>query len=254
MTDRDKKLLVVLAGVAVFGSIVTVRSGLVALDFFRERQEQREAACEANVERTLEAPSPLPGYRAREAYRRTTAPPSATRLATLRLPGRVSDHERIAQSDHLQYVCLYRAAVELGGNAYVMEGIEVDPAHPEQGKLVEGVYLVAAPPLPAALAGRYPRRVGVVTDVSPGSPAERAGLLPGDLVVDLDHQGLGDPGDGEGTAADEAVHALKDGVDATLTVLRDGRELDLPVRKEGGMFGFRYTTAPILPAAGPVER
>lgn len=250
MTDRTKKLLVIVVGAALIGAVVLYRSAQVVFEHVGERAEAHrrlEAECAAKVEREPENESPLPTYRSRIAYRRTTPPPGgAIRLATLRLPGRVAAHRRITESDTLQYQCLYDAIVALGGNSYVVERIEPDPAAPDDGKLVEGVYLVASPKLPAQHAARFPHRVSVVTDVFENSPAERSGVRPGDVFVDLDHRGLGE-GAGESTEVDDAIIGLADGVAATVTVVRDGEVLDLPVMKERGKFGYRYQAAPLLP-------
>jgi hypothetical protein len=249
VSDPRKKLLVVAIGLAAAGAVVAWRSGLLVNGSLAERAEDHrrfEAACAAKVERSLESASPLPAYRTRTVYRRTTAPPSATQLATLRLPGLLADHRHVLDSDTLQYECLHDTAVELGGNDFVIEGVEPDPQDPKEGKLVEGVYLVAAPRPPSPYGPRYPTRLTVATDVFAGGPAERAGLRPGDAIVDLDHRGLGE-GKGEHSDAQAALSALADGVAATMTVVRDGQVVDLPVRKEDGQFGYRYQTVPVLP-------
>jgi hypothetical protein len=248
MTEAGKRTLVVVAGVAIVAAGVLF-GGRVLRGLRGERAEDGRrsgAECEAAVERTPETPSPLPGYRASVVYRRTAPPPSGIRLATLRLPGRFAEHQKVIESQDLQYQCLHDATVQLGGNDFVLEGIEQDTKRPEYGKLVEGVYLVAAAAPPPPFAARFPHRVTVVTDVFPDTPAHRAGLEPGDLAVDLDHRGLGE-GEGEVTQVAAAIVALPDAVPATLTVVRGGAVVELPVRKENGLFGFRHQTAPILP-------
>jgi hypothetical protein len=256
MTDARKRTLVAVAGVAIVGAGILLGGGGALRGLLGERAERGRrlgAECEAAVERTPESPTPLPGYRSSVVYRRTTPPPSAIRLATLRLPGRFAEHQKVIQSDDLQYQCLHDATVELGGNDFVLEGIEQDAKRPEYGKLVEAVYLVAAAAPPPPFAARFPHRVTVVTDVFPDTPAHRAGLEPGDLAVDLDHRGLGE-GEGELTQVAAAIVALPDAVPATLTVVRGGEMVELPVRKENGLFGFRHQTAPILPGrAGGVS-
>lgn len=251
MTEADKKRLVVGVGALFVVTVVLARTGSVLVEFARSRaagEERRELECEARLERVAERPSPLPGYRAAQVYRRTSPPPSAIRLATLRLPGRTSAHERVLNSDHLLYTCVYRAAAEIGGNALMPERVEPGASNGEESTFVAGVYLVVAPLPPAPFAARFETRVAVVTDVSPDSAAERAGLRPGDLLVDLDHHGLGEGGGKESTEVNDAINALGDGVEAVLTVVRGGGQvLDLRVTKEHGKLGFNYLAAPISP-------
>lgn len=68
----------------------------------------------------------------------------------------------------------------------------------------------------------------LVSSVDEGSPAARAGLRAGDVIVKLDGQQVGDASDLGG-----AVARLQSGTPATITVQRDGRPLDLKVTVEG---------------------
>ncbi len=64
----------------------------------------------------------------------------------------------------------------------------------------------------------------VVSQVQPGSPAERAGLRPGDVVVAID----GHPVRGA-TDLRNRIGLAERGTTVTLTVIRDGERLELPV-------------------------
>jgi regulator of sigma E protease len=79
-------------------------------------------------------------------------------------------------------------------------------------------------------AGLYPPLGSEVVQLVPGSPAERAGLQPGDAIVSID-----------GTPVDQfwdliRLIAPRAGEAITLGVVRDGRRMDLEVvpRDEGG--------------------
>ena len=76
-----------------------------------------------------------------------------------------------------------------------------------------------APGKPAALP--------LVTAVTPGSPAAKAGLLPGDAVVAAG----GQPADNLSVLHKAAIEAVKDGKALTLTVSRAGETLsiDIPI-------------------------
>lgn len=68
----------------------------------------------------------------------------------------------------------------------------------------------------------------LVSSVDEGSPAAKAGLKAGDVIVKLNGQTVGDASDLGG-----AVARLDRGTPATITVQRDGRPLDLKVTVEG---------------------
>ena len=65
----------------------------------------------------------------------------------------------------------------------------------------------------------------LVSAVNPGSPAERAGLRPGDVITGLNGVALADP-----NALRNAVARTPPGSEVTLTVWRDGREEQLRAR------------------------
>jgi hypothetical protein len=68
------------------------------------------------------------------------------------------------------------------------------------------------------------REGALVVDVVPGYPAERAGLLPGDIVLSVDGRRVL----GSGPLMNE-VSSMRPGREITLTVRRGGAELTLPV-------------------------
>ncbi len=97
-----------------------------------------------------------------------------------------------------------------------------------QGKVVRGYIGLAVQPLGAELAEalRLKEARGVlINQVNPGSPAEQAGVKPGDVLSQFDGVALGDGGQYRNRAA-----LAKPGSTVTLSILRDGKRLDLPVR------------------------
>ncbi|GIW71229.1 MAG: serine protease [Planctomycetota bacterium] len=97
----------------------------------------------------------------------------------------------------------------------------------ETGRVVRGYLGVViqdlSPELIEAL-GLKRREGALVAEVSPGSPAERAGLRQGDLIVGLDGRAVA-------TSAElrNAVAMLAPGTAVKLQVVRDGEELELEV-------------------------
>jgi S1-C subfamily serine protease len=78
-------------------------------------------------------------------------------------------------------------------------------------------------PVPAAVAERHARRSGVrLAEVVPGSPAERAGLRRGDLVLDVGRHPVHDAQGIQKQLFGEAV-----GVPLPVTVLRNGAMVDV---------------------------
>lgn len=82
--------------------------------------------------------------------------------------------------------------------------------------------------------GKAPVRGAVVMAVTPGSPADEAGLLPGDVITGWNGQTLGvdsdDPGDAGFAAGRDLVErsrSLEDGESVTLQYLRNGVEHDV---------------------------
>jgi S1-C subfamily serine protease len=82
-----------------------------------------------------------------------------------------------------------------------------------------------ARPLPPAVARRVGQRRGVeVLSVMSGSPANRAGLRPGDVIVSLDGAKVEDVGDLQRLLAEERI-----GRPGTLGIIRDGSVSERPV-------------------------
>lgn len=109
------------------------------------------------------------------------------------------------------------------------------PAH-----VVESFLAIAAGPLPylgieaqvVELPARYRRRLALavpaalmITGVAPASPAQEAGLLPGDLILSAGGHPAWDPGQLRGTLA-----LTGPGGTLRLTLLRGGTRLDAAVR------------------------
>jgi S1-C subfamily serine protease len=94
--------------------------------------------------------------------------------------------------------------------------------------------LVSSPaPLPAALAERLGRRRGLrVVDVVPGSPADRAGLKPGDLVLEAGRAPVA-----EAQSLQRLLFAEAIGAELPVTVHRRGAMVDVvtvPTELTGG--------------------
>ncbi len=64
-----------------------------------------------------------------------------------------------------------------------------------------------------------------VTDLDRGSPAEQAGLAPGDVITALNGRGFASPAD-----LLKAIRALSPGSEAKVSVVRDGRVVEVSVR------------------------
>jgi membrane-associated protease RseP (regulator of RpoE activity) len=89
----------------------------------------------------------------------------------------------------------------------------------------------------------------LVTVVTPGSPAERAGIQQGDLIIRFDGKGLVE----DGPAA--MITSYRPGDSLGITVLRDSEELDLSAtvgensEKAGAPWlGITYQMIPMVPA------
>lgn len=97
-----------------------------------------------------------------------------------------------------------------------------------QGKVTRGYIGLTVQPLTPELAEALKladSRGVLVNRVNPGSPAERAGLKAGDVLVSLDGQALADGGQYRNRAA-----LAKPGGTVVMGLVRDGRRLELPVR------------------------
>jgi serine protease Do len=96
------------------------------------------------------------------------------------------------------------------------------------GKVVRGYIGLAVQPLTPDIVealGLKDNRGVLVNQVNENSPAEQAGLKPGDVLVSLDGAALNDGGQYRNRAA-----LAQPGATVIVGVLRDGKRLDLPVR------------------------
>jgi serine protease Do len=76
----------------------------------------------------------------------------------------------------------------------------------------------------ATAVGAPDRKGALVAGVQPGSPAEKAGLQPGDVILGFDGRPIQAPRD-----LAEAVAAAKPGTESKLTVLREGERIERAV-------------------------
>ncbi len=96
------------------------------------------------------------------------------------------------------------------------------------GKVSRGMLGVAIQPVTSDLARALNLkevRGGLVSSVEPGSPAERAGLRPGDVVTAIDGTPISDP-----NALRNRIASTPPGTEVTLTVVRDGHEGQMKAR------------------------
>jgi serine protease Do len=96
------------------------------------------------------------------------------------------------------------------------------------GKVVRGRIGVGVQDVDAALADSFQLdrpRGALVSFIEPGSPAEEAGVKPGDVVLGVN----GKPID-QSAELSNAIADLKPGSKATLNVWRGGKQSDLPVK------------------------
>jgi serine protease Do len=104
---------------------------------------------------------------------------------------------------------------------------EILPQLRERGKVVRGWLGVQIVPLTEDLAKTYRRKDAkgaAITDVTDDSPAQKAGLQPGDVVVGVDGRDVNDNNDLSRYIASKAP-----GVTVQLRVVRDGNERTIPV-------------------------
>lgn len=96
------------------------------------------------------------------------------------------------------------------------------------GQVIRGVIGLTVQPLTRDIAealGLKDQRGVLVNQVAPGSPAERAGLRAGDVLLSFDGTPLADGGQYRNRAA-----MAEPGSTVVLGVIRDGRRMDVPVR------------------------
>ena len=95
------------------------------------------------------------------------------------------------------------------------------------GKVRRGMLGVTIQPVDADLAASLnlpAARGAIVTSVQNGGPAEKAGVKRGDVITAVNNQPIADPNSLRNTVA-----AMAPGTKTTLTVLRNGRDEQLPV-------------------------
>jgi serine protease Do len=104
---------------------------------------------------------------------------------------------------------------------------DVLPKLVNAGRVSRGWLGVNLQPLTKELAKSFEleeTRGALINQVVPGTPADRAGLRSGDIVLEVNGTAVADP-----RALSEAIAALEPGSTARLGLLRDGEERDLEV-------------------------
>jgi serine protease Do len=97
----------------------------------------------------------------------------------------------------------------------------------DKGKVTRGwlgVYIQRLTPETAESLGISGRRGALVSDVTSGGPAEKAGIRSGDVIVGFNGKGITDEHD-----LPQAVATMKPGKSAEVRLLRDGKEITIPV-------------------------
>ena len=97
-----------------------------------------------------------------------------------------------------------------------------------KGKVQRGMLGVGIQPVTSDLAaslGLKEARGILISSVTPGGPAEKAGLKMGDVILKLNGKDVNDSNELRNTVA-----AMPPGTEVTLTILRDGKQQDVRVR------------------------
>jgi hypothetical protein len=97
-------------------------------------------------------------------------------------------------------------------------------ATPQKNRVVLGLKLAPVSPAIAAAAGFHSRDGAFVQEVVPGSPAERAGIKPGDILVRIADRDVKTGRDVQDTMA-----SLSPGAQTTVRIFRQGAQSDLAV-------------------------
>ena len=251
MSESQKKLLVVLVGLVVFGGITAwkVRVAMRERAVSSMSSSDWDARLETEVTASVHFNVPAEGI-----YRETSAPRQAIQLARFKLRGRIDNWRQTLKGDHIPDPITRRMRA-LKGNVLVLEGI--DDAAPGlvegEGILLGAAYLRYAEPL-AALGDRFSSEGCVVAALTPGSPAEGAGLQVGDLVSDVDHRGLRQGPEGDPCEPIlAAVRTTPTSHTVALSVFRDGTLTELSIVKPEGPTGFNTYPAPFLSAVQVLE-
>lgn len=205
----------------------------------------------ASITVELLQPSPVE-YRAPDVFGFSSVPPVPhLRIATIRVvgPTRELQHKLANPKDH--YESVHHKMVELNANAYVHE--RVDDQAPglgfDEAELIEAVYLVHAGRVQEPLRRELQNRACLLTEVTPGSAAEEAGLQVGDLVIDVDGTRFVEEGLRENDACRPIQRALREPNKVRLGILRSGELLQVEMARRGAKFGIFYRDVPILPDA-----
>ena len=108
--------------------------------------------------------------------------------------------------------------------------------------------------LPAPIPGLEDRWAALVIQVEPDSPAEDAGIAPGDMIVAVDKVPLT-----EGSTLRDLVHEYRPGEAVTLTIRRAARTKEIRVRlasppdgpNDTPWLGIRFQMVPRAPELEP---
>lgn len=171
------------------------------------------------------------------------------RLATVRIANAVLKHQELVR--RRMYWEPVRHAVP-AANVYTIEGIDQTASGlPEGwGELIHGLYLLHAGKVPPDFTRVAGQLFCQVTAVMPGQEFERAGVIPGDLMVDVDDRHVlpierqTDP-----FMCRPIVDALQKpdpGSEVVLSVIRDGQRQTVRLVRPTGMYGFRHQEVPEL--------
>ncbi len=104
---------------------------------------------------------------------------------------------------------------------------DIWPQLREKGRVVRGRIGVQITPLDEDLAKSFKlkdTKGAVVTDVTPGSPAEKAGIQPGDVIIGADAEEIAD-----NSALSRYISMKAPGTKVSIRLLREGKEMTLPV-------------------------
>ena len=104
---------------------------------------------------------------------------------------------------------------------------ELLPQLKDKGRVVRGYLGTTVQKMTPEIAdslGLKQGRGALVADVMKGSPAARAGLKTGDVIVEFDHKEIKDSGD-----LPVLVARVTPGTTVSLKVLRDGKEISMPI-------------------------
>lgn len=113
-----------------------------------------------------------------------------------------------------------------GGPSRSDEGFSSYSSHSAQNRRI-GIEIASISDATAAQAGVNPAHVTLITSVIPGTPADKAGLRPWDIIAAIDGREVANPHSLRG-----AVEAKADGESLTLTIVRAGQRQQIVVGTE----------------------